>query len=226
MLKVLGKERWVPAIAAPTVFHANGPGWAWTAPVVACPVRCTQGWLESAWPSLGRATRWGRKRPAGSGGPVKAEWTEWTGPVQCGSGSPGPRGPKCQPALAVLRTAGGAALELSVCALGVPASTAAAMLNAMQPRTASAEDRTMLFMMRMEGEIRGERQRNDSGRISNWKGFLLDEANKRRFKCQPSGRARRSALASPVVRTRRLIRDARPSSPPTSGIVPMASARQ
>jgi hypothetical protein len=80
-----------------------------------------------------------------------------------------------------LLTAGGAALELSVCALGVPARTAAAMLNAMQPRTASAEDRTMLFMMRRECEISGELRRNDSDPISNWKGFKLDEANKRRF---------------------------------------------
>ncbi|HEX8886236.1 MAG TPA: hypothetical protein VF797_17250 [Noviherbaspirillum sp.] len=92
-------------------------------------------------------------------------------PVQC----------RCQPALAVLRTAGGAALELSVCALGVPAKTAAAMLNAMQPRTASAEDRTMLFMMRGKCEISGEVQRNDSDRISSWKGLWFTEVNKPRF---------------------------------------------
>jgi hypothetical protein len=63
----------------------------------------------------------------------------------------------------------------------VPASTAAAMLNAMQPRTASAEDRTMLFMMLRKCEIRWEMPRNNNDRISTWKGFSLDEANKRRF---------------------------------------------
>lgn len=92
-----------------------------------------------------------------------------------------PLGAGCQPALAVLRAAGGAAPELSVCALGVPASTAAAMLNAMQPRTASAEDRTMLFMMLEECEIRGELRRNDSRRLSNWKGLSPGDVNKRRF---------------------------------------------
>ncbi|MFS0757222.1 hypothetical protein ABC383_21320 [Noviherbaspirillum sp. 1P10PC] len=102
-------------------------------------------------------------------------------PGRSGLSRIGPRGAACQPALAVLRTAGGAALELSVCALGVPASTAAAMLSAMQPRTASAEDRTMLFMMRRKCEIRGETQRNDSDRISSWKGLWRDEVNKRRF---------------------------------------------
>jgi hypothetical protein len=57
------------------------------------------------------------------------------------------------PALGVLCTAGGAAPVLSVCTLGVPASTAAARLSAMQPRTASTEDRTMLFMMLRKCEI-------------------------------------------------------------------------
>ena len=39
----------------------------------------------------------------------------------------------------------------------------------------------MLFMMLRKCEIRGEVPRNNNDRISTWKGFPLDEANKRRF---------------------------------------------
>lgn len=95
------------------------------------------------------------------------------------------RGQDVQPALAALLAGGAAMLELSVWALGVPARTAAAMLSAMQPRTASAEDRTMLFMMRRKGEIGGVVRRNDSDRLSDWKGRRTVCTNKPRFCCQP-----------------------------------------